>query len=37
MTGLLIAVIGFLDDHGHIAARWRLLMHFIAAAIGLFI
>ncbi|MDR2264678.1 MAG: glycosyltransferase family 4 protein [Enterobacter asburiae] len=36
IPGLLIAVIGFLDDHGHIAARWRLLMHFLAAAIGLY-
>lgn len=26
-----IAALGFLDDHGHIAARWRLLGHFIAA------
>lgn len=31
-AGALIAVIGFMDDHGHIAARWRLLGHFIAAA-----
>lgn len=31
-TGALVAVIGFLDDHGHIAARWRLLAHFMAAA-----
>ncbi len=31
-TGALVAVIGFLDDHGHIAARWRLLAHFVAAA-----
>ncbi|MFJ7009521.1 glycosyltransferase family 4 protein [Pseudomonas putida] len=30
--GALIAVIGFMDDHGHIAARWRLLGHFVAAA-----
>ncbi len=30
-SGALIAVIGFMDDHGHIAARWRLLGHFIAA------
>jgi Fuc2NAc and GlcNAc transferase len=29
--GALIAVIGFMDDHGHIAARWRLLGHFAAA------
>lgn len=30
-AGALIATIGFLDDKGHIAARWRLLAHFIAA------
>ncbi|MFJ2487784.1 glycosyltransferase family 4 protein [Pseudomonas sp. NPDC087639] len=30
-AGLLIAIIGFADDHGHIAARWRLLGHFMAA------
>ncbi|PMX25831.1 MULTISPECIES: glycosyltransferase family 4 protein [unclassified Pseudomonas] len=30
-SGALIAVVGFLDDHGHIAARWRLLAHFVAA------
>lgn len=30
-AGLLIAIIGFMDDHGHIAARWRLLGHFAAA------
>lgn len=27
-SGLFIAALGFLDDHGHIAARWRLLGHF---------
>lgn len=27
----LVAIIGFMDDHGHIAARWRLLGHFFAA------
>lgn len=31
-AGALIAVIGFIDDHGHVAARWRLLGHFAAAA-----
>ncbi|WP_341798982.1 glycosyltransferase family 4 protein [Rahnella variigena] len=36
IAGAIIAVVGFLDDHGHIAARWRLLMHFIAAAAGLY-
>ncbi|MCE4054030.1 MraY family glycosyltransferase [Pseudomonas sp. Au-Pse12] len=30
-AGALIAIVGFLDDHGHIAARWRLLAHFTAA------
>lgn len=29
--GLLVAIIGFADDHGHIDAKWRLLGHFIAA------
>lgn len=36
IPGVIVAVIGFLDDHGHIAARWRLLMHFLAAVIGLY-
>lgn len=31
-----IAVLGFLDDHGHIAARWRLLGHFLGAGWALF-
>jgi len=31
-AGLLVAVLGFMDDHGHIAARWRLLGHFCAGA-----
>lgn len=35
-AGFFVAVIGFLDDHGHIAARWRLLGHFSAAAWALF-
>ncbi|KAB0490647.1 MraY family glycosyltransferase [Pseudomonas vancouverensis] len=30
-AGAVIALIGFMDDHGHIAARWRLLGHFCAA------
>lgn len=28
-AGAIVAVIGFLDDHKHIPARWRLLIHFI--------
>lgn len=35
-AGALIAVVGFMDDHGHIAARWRLLGHFSAGAWALF-
>lgn len=31
-SGGLIAIIGFMDDHGHIAPLWRLLGHFAAAA-----
>jgi Fuc2NAc and GlcNAc transferase len=31
VAGGLVAFIGFMDDHGHIAARWRLLGHFTAA------
>ena len=30
--GIGVAVVGFVDDHGHIAARWRLLTHFSCAA-----
>jgi len=30
-AGLWIALIGFMDDHGHVAARWRLLGHFGAS------
>lgn len=30
------ALLGFLDDHGHIAARWRLLGHFSAAVWALY-
>lgn len=30
-SGLGVAVLGFLDDHGHVAARWRLMGHFAAA------
>lgn len=30
-SGFLVAIVGFLDDKAHIAARWRLLSHFVAA------
>lgn len=32
----LVAILGFLDDHGHIPARWRLLGHFFASGLALF-
>lgn len=35
-AGFAVAVTGFLDDHGHIAARWRLLVHFSSAVWGLY-
>ncbi len=35
-AGGCVALVGFLDDHGHIPARWRLLAHFIAAGWVLF-
>jgi len=35
-AGSAVAVLGFADDHGHIAARWRLAGHFIASAWALF-
>lgn len=31
-----VAVIGLLDDFGHIAARWRLLVHFSAISLAVF-
>lgn len=30
-----VAIVGFMDDHKHVAARWRLVAHFVAAASGL--
>lgn len=35
-SGGLVAIIGFFDDLGHIAARWRLLAHFSAASWALY-
>lgn len=31
-AGALVALVGFLDDRSHLAAGWRLLAHFAAAA-----
>lgn len=35
-SALLVAIIGFIDDHAHVAARWRLLVHLSAAFLALF-
>lgn len=35
-AGAAVAMLGFLDDHGHIAARWRLLGHFSSAIWALY-
>lgn len=35
-AGAVIAIVGFMDDHGHIAARWRLLGHFSASIWALY-
>ncbi|MCK7579332.1 MAG: hypothetical protein MZV65_28775 [Chromatiales bacterium] len=29
--GLLVAAVGFWDDHGHLSARWRMFAHLTAA------
>jgi len=31
-AGAVVAGVGFVDDHGHVAPRWRLIWHFAAAA-----
>ena len=30
-AGTLVALVGFADDHRHIPAQWRLVVHFVAA------
>ena len=30
-SGVIIAAIGFWDDHSHVPAKWRLLVHFTAS------
>lgn len=31
VSGLIVAAVGFCDDHGHIPAHWRILTHFLAS------
>lgn len=35
-SGSLVAGVGFLDDHGHVSAKWRFLVHLLAAIWGLY-
>lgn len=35
LAGAVVAGIGWVDDKGHVAARWRLLAHFLAAIVVL--
>ncbi|WP_018693944.1 MraY family glycosyltransferase [Algicola sagamiensis] len=35
-AGMMVALIGLMDDHGHIPARWRLCVHMIAASFVLY-
>ncbi len=35
-SGFLVALLGFIDDHRHIPARWRLLGHFAGGCWGAF-
>ena len=36
MAGFAVALVGFLDDHGHVNARWRILVHFSGAGLVVF-
>ncbi len=31
ITGAVLAIVGYIDDHRHIPAQWRLLIHFLVA------
>lgn len=35
-SGLLLLIVGYIDDRNHISARWRLLAQLIAVLVGLF-
>jgi len=32
VAGILVGLVGFWDDRGHVSPKWRLLVHFLAAA-----
>lgn len=33
IASLLVGIVGFVDDHGHVSAAWRLSIHFSAAVV----
>jgi len=33
LTGAVLAIVGYIDDHRHIPAQWRLLIHFFVALV----
>lgn len=37
ICGVIVSFIGFIDDHGHVDAKWRLLIHFSAAAVLVYV
>jgi Fuc2NAc and GlcNAc transferase len=36
LASFLVAAVGFLDDHTHVSARWRLLVHFVSSSLVVF-
>ncbi|HID96580.1 MAG TPA: glycosyltransferase family 4 protein [Thermodesulfobacteriaceae bacterium] len=35
VSGSMVASIGFWDDHGHVSAKWRIVVHFLAAGLAM--
>jgi len=33
LTGAVLAIVGYIDDHRHIPAQWRLLIHFLVVLV----
>lgn len=33
IAGFVVSLVGWFDDHGHVSARWRLLVHCVAASL----
>lgn len=37
IPAIMLSTVSFIDDHGHVKARWRLLAQFSAASVGLYL